>query len=205
VEAIVDLAGANRAIDIIVEQGEGTTVAGEQSHYRSLQIQRELDAAVVADPDFAPAWPVADSPVMRQPPEPEGKVFVDGHAAAELLDFACATYDLLLRCLVQCFGRTGGEVEGEQTTLMSSAIELMHALGAAATALARLPASDAAPGVHAGMTFTMLRGVEPLLPGAVEQRLLQERIDALLGTRCSLSEHALQAIGRAAERIAALG
>ncbi|MEG3089357.1 ferritin-like domain-containing protein [Sphingomonas sp. PB4P5] len=205
VEPIVDLAGANRAIDIIVEQGEGATADREESHYRSfLQIQDELNAAALADPDFAPAWPVADSPVLREPPEPGGKVFIDSPVAAELLDFACATYGLLLRCLVQCFGRTGGDVEREQTALMGAAIELMHALGAASTALARMPASDAAPGVHAGMTFTMLRGIEPLLPGSIEQRVLQERIDALLRTRCDLPKHARQAIGRAAERIATL-
>jgi hypothetical protein len=205
VEPIVDLAGTERAIDLIVEQGEGSSEDREDSHYRRfLQIQRELDAAIADDPDFAPAWPVADSPVLRRPPEPEGKVFVDHPGAADLLDFACATYGLLLRCLVQCFDRGGEQVEHEQTALMGAAIELMHVLGAASTALARLPASDAAPGIHAGMTFTMLRGVEPLLPGAVERRLLHERIDALSRARCAVPSHARAAIARAAEQIATL-
>ncbi|MGI4959523.1 MAG: ferritin-like domain-containing protein, partial [Janthinobacterium lividum] len=106
VEPITDLAAGGRAIDIIVEQGEGSSADREISHYRSfLTIQRELEAALGDDPDFTPAWPVADSPVLRQPPEPEGKVFIDHPDAAALLDFACATYGLLLRCLVQCFGR----------------------------------------------------------------------------------------------------
>jgi hypothetical protein len=205
VEAIIDLAGAERAIDIIVEQGEGSSEDREESHYRSfLQIQRELDEAIAARPDFAPAWPVADSPVLRQPPEPNGEVFIDHTEAAELLDFACATYGLLLRCLVQCFGRAGEETEREQKVLMGAAIELMHGLGAASSSLARLPASEAASDVHAGMTFTMLRGVEPLLPGEVERRLLQERIDALARTRGTLPEHARVAIMRAAAQIATL-
>jgi hypothetical protein len=102
VEPITGLAGAQRAIDIIVEQGEGSLEDREVSHYRSfLTIQRELYAAIHDDADFAAAWPVADSPVLRQPPEPEGKIFIDCPAAAALLDFACATYGLLLRCLVQ--------------------------------------------------------------------------------------------------------
>ena len=205
VEPIIDLAGAERAIDIIVEQGEGATQDRDDSHYRSfLQIQGELDAAVTENPDFSPAWPVADSPVLRQPPEPDGKVFVDHPHAAELLDFACATYGLLLRCLVQCFGRSGAAAEQSQQALMSAAIELMHVLGESSTALARLPASDSAPSVHAGMTFTMLRSVEPLLPGPIERSLLRERIEALARTRCDISTHARKALRRAADQIAAL-
>jgi Ferritin-like len=205
VEPITILAGAQRAIDIIVEQGEGSLEDREVSHYRSfLTIQRELYAAVHDDADFAAAWPVADSPVLRQPPEPEGKIFVDRPAAAALLDFACATYGLLLRCLVQCFGRAGDDAERSQRALMAAAIELMHILGEASTALARLPASSVEGGVHAGMTFTMLRGVEPLLPGRVERHILRERMAALNGSHCDLSDRARQAMVRAADHLSDL-
>ena len=119
VEPITTLAAAGQAIDIIVEQGEGSAADRDVSHYRSFQtIQHELEAAFAETPDFAPAWPVADSPVLRQPPEPKGKVFVDHPVAAPLLDFACATYGLLLRCLVQCFGRDDHEVRTSQGALM---------------------------------------------------------------------------------------
>jgi hypothetical protein len=205
VEPITGLAGAQRAIDIIVEQGEGSLEDREVSHYRSfLTIQRELYAAVHDDAAFAAAWPVADSPVLRQPPEPEGKIFVDRPAAAALLDFACATYGLLLRCLVQCFGRAGDDAERSQRALMAAAIELMHILGEASTALARLPASSVEGGVHAGMTFTMLRGVEPLLPGRVERHILRERMAALNGSHCDLSDCARQAMVRAADHLSDL-
>ena len=204
VEPITDLAASGRAIDIIVEQGEGSSADREISHYRSfLTIQRELEAVLGDDPDFAPAWPVADSPVLRLPPEPEGKVFIDYPDAAALLDFACATYGLLLRCLVQCFGRSGDDAGQSQTALMAAAIELMHVLGEASTALARLPASRERDANNAGMTFTMLRGVEPL-PSRVERRVLAERIGALAGTRCDLSDRARHAIARATDHLARL-
>ncbi|WP_375382999.1 ferritin-like domain-containing protein [uncultured Sphingomonas sp.] len=171
VAPIADLAAGGRAIDIIVEQGEGSSADREVSHYRSfLTIQREFEAALGDDPDFTPAWPAADSPVLRQPPEPEGEVFIDHPDAAALLDFACATYGLLLRCLVQCFGRNVGNAEKAQTVLMAAAIELVHVLGEASTALARLPASSKPDGNNAGMTFTMLRGVEPLLSTAEQNQ-----------------------------------
>jgi hypothetical protein len=86
---------------------------------------------------------------------------------------------------------------------MATAIELMHALGEASTALARLPAAAEAPGTHAGMTFTMLRGVEPL-PISVERYILQEQIAALAGARCDLPDRARRAIARASEELAAL-
>jgi hypothetical protein len=204
VEPITALPAARQAIDIIVEQGEGSAADRDVSHYRSFQtIQRELDAAFAEDPDFAPAWPVADSPVLRQPPKPEGKVFVNHPVAAPLLDFACATYGLLLRCLVQCFGRDDHDVRTSQGALMAAAIELMHVLGEASTALARLPASVDTPGINAGMTFTMLRGVEPL-PFRVERHILQERIAALAETRCDLSDRVRQALARATDQLSAL-
>jgi hypothetical protein len=204
VEPITDIAAAHRAVDIIVEQGEGSSEDRETSHYRSfLTIQRELEAATVEDPDFAPAWPVADSPVLRQPPEPEDKVYVDHPDATIVLDFACAAYGLLLRCLVQCFGRTGANAEQSQKLLMSAAIELMHVLGEASTELARLPASNGDRNVHAGMTFTMLRGVEPLPTGRVERQILQERVAALAGARC-LSERTRHATEQAAGYLAKL-
>jgi hypothetical protein len=179
VEPITDLKGALAAIDTIIEQGEGSPADREESHYRSfLAIRDELRSLMLEDPGFIPAWPVADSPVLRSPPEDGDKVFVNHPEAVPTLDFACAVYGLLLRCLVQCFDRP--EADGKaQKRLMSAAIDLMHVLGETATVLARLPASREGGGVNAGMTFTMLRGVEPLLPGPVEKRLLLERVTEL--------------------------
>ncbi|WP_116090260.1 ferritin-like domain-containing protein [Sphingomonas crusticola] len=205
IEPISDLAGALAAIDVIVEQGEGSAADREESHYRSfLGIRDELEELTRQDPSFVPAWPVADSPVLRQPPEPEGKVFVDHPEAVTLLDFACATYGLLLRCLVQCFARP--ETEGAApNALMGAAIELMHVLGETATALARIPATTGHNGVNAGMTFTMLRGVEPLLHGSVERRLLVERAVALSNAAGAQSAKVRDALTRASDSLRGLG
>lgn len=205
VQPITSLEAATAALDIIVEQGEGSPADREKSHYRSfLAIRDELADLTSADRDFVPAWPVADSPVLRQPPEPDGKVFIDNPEAATLLDFACASYGLLLRCLAQCFGRPRGEGTAPQKALMSAAIELMHVVGDAATALARLPASRDGGGPHAGMSFTMLRGVEPLLPGAVEKRLLRERALALSSAATERSDNVRAALERASASLSGL-
>lgn len=117
------------------------------------------------------------TPCSRKRPEPDDKVHVDAPEAARLLDFACASYGLLLRVLGQSFGRTGSKIESDQQALMALAFDLMHVLGSAATKLAAMPASSGdLP--HAGMSFTMLRGVEPLL-GSVEGALIKEQLLAL--------------------------
>ncbi len=175
------------AIDTIVEQGEGSPSDSDDSHYRSfLAVRDELAALRAADPGFAPAWPVADNPVLRAPQERGDTCFIDDPGSAPLLDFACATYGLLLRTLVQSFGRAGPAATAERTALLGVSFQLMHVLGTAATALARLPATPDRPGMNAGMTFTMLRGVEPLLGGRVEQALLRERLMSLSRTSASL-------------------
>lgn len=179
VTAIDTMEAARAAIDTVIDQGEGSPSDREESHYRSfLGIREEFDALRGANPDFEPAWPVADNPVLRRPPHPEDKVFVDDPRATCVLDFACASYGLLLRMLVQCFGRHG-DAAGDREQLMNAAITLMHVAGATGDALARLPASSAVPDVYAGMSFTMLRGVEPLLPGRAESLLLREQLQRL--------------------------
>jgi hypothetical protein len=65
--------------------------------------------------------------------------------------------------------------QDEHKLLMTAATEMMHVVGEASSLLARLPATLTDPDTHAGMTFTVLRGVEPLLPGEAERRLLVER------------------------------
>jgi hypothetical protein len=180
VAAIGTLADALKAIDLIVEQGEGSPADREDSHYRTFgAVRDELETLSAVNPDFRPAWPVADNPVLRQPPEPEDKVFISNPEAAKLLDFACATYGLLLRVLGQAFVRSGPQALSDKQALMDASFVLMHALGDAATRLARLPADDDEPAVHAGMSFTMLRGVEPLLGGGAEAQIIREQLSAL--------------------------
>ena len=142
VAVISDLNSAAQAIDLIVEQGEGSPGDRDDSHYRRLvAICGEYDALSRANPAFAQAWTVATNPVMRRPPEPEDKVFVDDPQAARVLDFAHAIYALLLRLLVLAFGRTGPDWAKAKDLHIGAAIGLMHALAKAATALASMPAS----------------------------------------------------------------
>lgn len=204
IEIISDLASASRALDLIVEQGEGSSADRENSHYHRFQaIKREYTDLLADNPGFAPVYPVADNPVLRRPPEPEGKVFIDAEPAALVLDLANAVYGMLLRCLVQAYSKSAPAAAPEKEQLWSAAVELMHVLDRVAKALVKLPASLAHPGVHAGMTFTMLRGVEPFVAGAPERTLILERLGQL-ATGAQRAAKTVPEIAPASERLAAL-
>ena len=127
IEAIHSLDSAGRALDLIVEQGEGSPADREESHYRRfLEIKREYAALLADNAEFAPAYPVAANPVMRRPPEPEGKVFITAEPAAMVLDFANASYGMLVRLLTQAYATSGPAAAADQALMMAAAVELQQ-------------------------------------------------------------------------------
>jgi CDGSH-type Zn-finger protein/uncharacterized Fe-S cluster protein YjdI len=172
--AVTDLKSAEDAIETIIEQGEGAPGHSDNSHYnRFLAVKREYADFLAADPGFAPAFPVAHNPVMNRPLDPANRVFIDLPEAARVLDVANAIYGQALRCLVQGYGRERGGTAKRQ--LVDAAIDMMMILSEVGTYLASLPASHAHPGVHAGVTFAMLRDVARLPEGENERRIIAER------------------------------
>jgi hypothetical protein len=69
-----------------------------------------------------------------------------------------------------------------QAALLNAAVELMEAIGAIGSALARLAASDDHPGVNAGLSFASPRnlGVRPALSGRdiIAERVVELRLGA---------------------------
>jgi hypothetical protein len=108
---------------------------------------------------------------MRRPPDPEGKTFIDDPRAARVLDLANAVYGLMLQLIVLGLGRAGPKARTGQQQSLGAAIGLMHVVSRLGSALARLPAGSAAPDQTAGLSFTMLRSVEPIFKGVAEEQL----------------------------------
>lgn len=154
---VTNLASAHRAIDTIVEQGEGTATESECSHYRRfVAVRDDYRTLVKARPKFEPAHPVAHNPVMRQPPTPQGKVHVNDPKAARVMDLGNALYGQMLRMLARAFGQNEDQPAARRV-LMGCAIDLMTTLSPVAEELCRMPAGDANPGVNAGLSFAMAR------------------------------------------------
>jgi CDGSH-type Zn-finger protein/uncharacterized Fe-S cluster protein YjdI len=152
---VTDLASALAALDTIVEQGEGSSADATHSHYRRfIAIRDEYAAWLAREPGFEPSRPIAPNPVMRRPPQPDGKTYVDHPGTAPVMDLANAVYAAMMRTLAQGFVETDA---ARKRRFFDAAIDSMFALRPIAEHLTRLPASASQNGLTAGMSFATLR------------------------------------------------
>ncbi|OYY76700.1 MAG: hypothetical protein B7Y43_14330 [Sphingomonas sp. 28-62-20] len=175
------------AIDAIVRQGEGSEAGVEDSHFqRFLKIRAEYQALLAARPDFKPGRAAAHNPVMRKPPLPEGKMWINAAPASELLDIGNAIYNHSLRCLALSY--TGVD-KAAQRSLVNAAIELMRILTPVAERLTALPANEEHPGCTAGLSFATLRSAAALPPAEGAIPVLTERLHQISARATWLAAH----------------
>ena len=197
-KAEVSLPGANKVIclktalaafESIITQGEGAQENTENSHYqRFAAIRTEYQALLAADPSFKPAFPAATNPVLRRPPRPEGRVWLENEDAIAAVDLANAAYGLMQRLLAYTY--TVPAPDPDKCLSLDLGIGLMRALAPLAERAARLPAGPSNPDCHAGVTFITLRDTSPLPAGPSARRFFLERF---------------QQLSEAAERLTATG
>jgi CDGSH-type Zn-finger protein/uncharacterized Fe-S cluster protein YjdI len=169
---------ALQAFAAIVTQGEGAPRDSQGSHYQKfLGIRDELRALTARNPAFTPAFPAATNPVLRRPPRPEGRVWIEDPAAFATVDLANASYGLMLRLLAYAHALRGPSPEKSLT--VDLAIGLMQAVAPLAERAARLPAGPSNPQCNAGVSFTTLRDSAALSPGPAARRLFVERFTQL--------------------------
>jgi CDGSH-type Zn-finger protein/uncharacterized Fe-S cluster protein YjdI len=169
------LKSALEAIDAIVLQGEGSPDGAEESHYhRFVSLREEFRTMGAARPDFVPARPAAQNPLMRRPPIADGKIWVSASPAAELLDIANAAYNQMLRLLLQAYAETRST--GHQRAMIEAAVDLMYLISPLASELTRLPAQAGIEGCTAGMSFATLRATATLPVSAATDHILIERL-----------------------------
>jgi CDGSH-type Zn-finger protein/uncharacterized Fe-S cluster protein YjdI len=183
----IDLGGAKpvicsktalAAFDAIVRQGEGAQADSEGSHYQKFSaIRREYAALKKANRNFAPAFPAAVNPVLRRPPRPEGRVWIENEDAAQCVDLANTAYGLMLRLVAYSYAVP--RPAPEKASAVDLAIALMKAMTLLAERAARLPAGPSNPECHAGVTFVILRDAAPFAHGAAAHRFFVERLDEL--------------------------
>jgi CDGSH-type Zn-finger protein/uncharacterized Fe-S cluster protein YjdI len=176
---VTDLDSAIVAFDTIIAQGEGAPSHTEDSHFqRFVAIREQYQALSKSNPLFAAAHPSAQNPVLRKPPRPEGRVWIEDVEAIATVDLANAIYALTLRLLAGSYALIGPSSEKE--LYVDVAISLMRALTPLAERAARLPAGPSHPGFNAGISFTALRDSASLPPGASARHFYIERIFELV-------------------------
>jgi CDGSH-type Zn-finger protein/uncharacterized Fe-S cluster protein YjdI len=194
--AEVDIDGARRvdglqaalaAFDTIILQGEGAPAHSEGSHFeRFRQIRAEFRALRARNPMFVPAHPSAHNPVLRKPPRPEGRVWLEDADAVATVDLANAAYGLTLRLLAAAY--TLESPDGEKVLYVDVAISLMRVLTLLAERAARLPAGPSNPGCNAGVSFTALRDAASLPPGASARAFYVERLGEIVAAAEALDQ-----------------
>jgi CDGSH-type Zn-finger protein/uncharacterized Fe-S cluster protein YjdI len=166
------------AFDVIVRQGEGAQADTADSHYQKfLGVRRECGELKKANRSFQPAFPVAVNPVLRRPPRPEGRVWIENEDAAQCVDLANAAYGLMVRLLAYSYGLP--RPAPEKALAVDFGIGLMKALALLAERAARLSAGPSSPNCHAGVTFAALRDTGAFPPGIPAQRFFIERLAEL--------------------------
>ncbi|MDB6107633.1 MAG: CDGSH-type iron sulfur-containing protein [Gammaproteobacteria bacterium] len=173
------------AFDAIVVQGEGAPADSADSHYQKfLAIREEYRALKAKNPDFSPAFPAATNPVLRRPPRPEGRVWLENPEVIAVVDLANASYGLMLRLLAYAYALPGPSAE--KSLSADLAIGLMQAVVPLAERAARLPAGPSNPHCHGGMSFIVLRDSAALPPGRGARRFFVERFAQLADAGAAL-------------------
>ena len=200
---VICLKTALAAFDAIVTQGEGAAANSEGSHYQKFAaIRAEYEALLAADPSFVPAFPAATNPVMRRPPRPEGRVWIEDPEAIATVDLANSAYGLMLRLLAHAYAVPSPDPDKLLATDL--AVGLMHVLVPLAERAARLPAGPSNPQCHAGVSFIALRDASALPPGPGARRLFIERLRQLADAAARMNEPGDARTAMAAAQLARL-
>ena len=182
--AVTDLRTALIAIETIVEQGEGASAASDRGHFqRFISIRDAYAARLAADPNFRPAHPAATNPVMRRPPDPRGRVWIQHAQPRAVLDLANAAYNQMLRLLTQGFAAAD---KTAKRRFIDSAIDMMMVIDPLARELARLKANDADDS-HAGISFATMRSLTAVTGAGDPGRSLAQRYDELIAGASALA------------------
>lgn len=197
--SIATVAEATRALALIVEQGEGSRVCHETSHYARFRTMRQQWQALSAQrAAIKPYREVARNPVMRAPVSVEDHVQIVSEPALSLLDVGNSSYFLMLRLFALMSDTANCLLP--RPAVMAQAMTLMHALADIGAALTGLPANPDYPDVRAGLTFTLSRtaiGYESPLSAAV---LIAERME-LLATHADAGSATLPALAAFAGKL----
>jgi hypothetical protein len=179
---ITDLAGAGRAIERIVEQGEGARGDWADAHYgRFLAVLDDYRVMRMEDPVFEPAYPVVAAAV-RAVEGIEPDVYISDPDTGACSDLFNAVYELLLQMIARYFA-FGHETPGQRQVLARTAVSLMFgAIKPLGLLLARLPVGSDHPGVTAGASFQLPYRASFLLPHRRSAWFrFAERLDELAG------------------------
>ena len=175
--AVTGLASAQRAIDTILEQGEGARGHWERAHFgQFVQILDEYREMVAAKPGFDPVRPVMFATVRPCEHDDSAPRIAD-RVTANCTDLFNVSYEILLQAMERYFAHTE-ESDAQLGTLADATIALMvRVLKPLGGLLTTLPVGPDHPGMNAGPSFELFYENDYLMPHReAAWALLEERL-----------------------------
>jgi CDGSH-type Zn-finger protein/truncated hemoglobin YjbI len=162
--AVTDVASAQRAIDEILEQGEGPRGHWKDAHFgQFVDILDEYTRLREANPAFDPVRPVVT--VNVRPSERDtGVPLVTDPLTRQVMDLFNVTYEVLLLMLQRFFAHTE-ETDAQLKALADATVNLMFgAIKPAGDLVTTLPAGPDYPARTAGPSFELFYESDTVLP-----------------------------------------
>jgi ferritin-like protein len=175
--AVTDLASAQRALDTILEQGEGARGHWETAHFGDfVRILEEYRGMLAANPAFDPVRPVMFASVRRSERN-ESIPLIGDPVTSRCTDLFNVSYEILVQILERYFAHTE-ETDAQLGTLARAADALMTGvLRPLGDLITTLPVGPDHPGRTAGPSFELFYEDDDLLPHRESAwALLEERV-----------------------------
>ena len=174
---VTDLASAHRAVDTILEQGEGARGDWEHAHFgQFVQILDEYREMIAANPEFDPVRPVMFATVRRCEHDDTVPQIAE-RVTSRVGDLFNVSYEILLQIFERYFAHTD-ETDEQLGTLADATVALMlRVLKPLGNLITKLPVGPAFPGMNAGPSFELFYENDYLMPHReAAWALLEERI-----------------------------
>jgi CDGSH-type Zn-finger protein/truncated hemoglobin YjbI len=197
---VTDLASAQRAIDTILEQGEGPRGEWRNAHFgQFVNILDDYQQMREADPGFDPVRPVIAANV--RPPQRDVEVpLITDPLTAKVTDLFNVGQEILLQIFARYFAHTE-ETDAQLKALANATVRLMAGvLEPLANVITTLPAGPGHEGRTAGPSFELFYEADYLLPHReAAWLLLTERLDTAASFCAAVGGECLPAV---ADRLA---
>jgi CDGSH-type Zn-finger protein/truncated hemoglobin YjbI len=176
--AVTDLASAQRAIDEILEQGEGPRGNWRNAHFgQFVAILDEYQQLREGNPGFDPVRPVLVASV-RQPERDADVPLIGDPLTARVTDLFNVGYEILLQIFERFFAHTE-ETDAQLKTLADATVGLMlRVIKPLGDLITTLPVGPDHPEMTAGPSFELFYENDYLMPHReAAWALLAERLD----------------------------
>jgi ferritin-like protein len=160
-----DLKSASKAVETIIEEGEGARGDWKQAHFgRFLKMHDDLRECKSRNPSFEPANPVIPAYVEDHSDIDEPVAIISDRFTLQVGELFNSSYETAMQMLTRYFLHVDTSQE-ELGILSDSAVGLMsHVLQPLGRLMATLPVGARHPGKTAGPAFEVYRRVSYVLP-----------------------------------------